>query len=116
MRRHIASSLSLGIVGTALACMLAAAAPAGNDSRDRQVLSSVQELMDAIVDPSADALWNAVGTVVDKDAGIVEMAPKTDEEWHDVRRGAVRLIEGANLLRMPGRLAAPAGTKSETPG
>jgi len=33
-----------------------------------------------------------------------------------VRRAAVRIIESGNLLMMPGREAAPVGTKSETPG
>jgi hypothetical protein len=72
--------------------------------------------MDSIVDPSSDVLWGAVGTVVDREKGIVELRPKTQEEWLDVRRAAVRIIEGGNLLMMPGREAAPAGTKSETPG
>jgi len=71
--------------------------------------------MESISDPSADVLWNAGGTVVDKD-GFHELAPKTDEQWLDVRRAAVRIIEGGNLLMMPVREAAPAGTKSETPG
>ncbi len=34
----------------------------------------------------------------------------------NVRRAAVRIIEGANLLMTPGRQTAPPGTKSETPG
>jgi hypothetical protein len=34
-------------------------------------------------DPSADALWGAVGTVVDKD-GIHELSRSTQEEWLDV--------------------------------
>jgi hypothetical protein len=42
--------------------------------------------------------------------------PKTPEEWLDLRRAAVRIVEGSNLLMMPGREAAPAGTKSEAPG
>jgi hypothetical protein len=79
------------------------------------VYSTVKDLMDSIVDPSADVIWNAVGTVADKQ-GIKDMAPKTAEEWHDVRRAAVRLIEGGNLLMMPGREAAAAGDKSEAPG
>ena len=33
-----------------------------------------------------------------------------------MRRAAVRIIEGGNLLLMPGREAAPVGTKSEAPG
>jgi hypothetical protein len=91
------------------------AAGSSNAGADRQVYSSIKELMDSIVDPSADALWGAAGTIVDNE-GIHEMNPKTEEEWHDVRRAAVRIIEGGNLLMMAGRDAAPAGTKSETPG
>jgi hypothetical protein len=87
----------------------------GNAGRDRPFHSSIKELMESIIDPSADALWGAVGTVLDKE-GTHEMLPKTQEEWFDVRRAAVRIIEGANLLMMPGREAAPAGTKSEAPG
>jgi hypothetical protein len=71
--------------------------------------------MDSIVDPSADTLWGAVKTVADKD-GIQEFFPKTPEEWLELRRAAVRIIEAGNLLMMPGREAAPAGAKSETPG
>ena len=82
---------------------------------DRQVYSSIKDLMESIIDPSADSLWGAVGTVVDNE-GVHEVFPKTQEEWLDVRRAAVRMIEAANLLMMPGREAAPAGTKSEAPG
>jgi hypothetical protein len=56
-----------------------------------------------------------VGTVIDNE-GIHEKSPKTPEEWLDLRRAAVRIIEGGNLLMMPGREAAPVGTKSEVPG
>jgi hypothetical protein len=91
------------------------AAATGNISGDRPVHSSIKELMESIIDPSADVLWGAVGTVVDKE-GTHEMLPKTQEEWLDVRRAAVRIIEGSNLLMMPGRDAAPPGTKSEVPG
>src|SRR6202166_1624663 len=86
-----------------------AALAAGKAGGDGQVYSSIKDLMESIIDPSADALWGAVGTVVDKE-GIHESFPKTPEEWHDVRRAAVRIIEGGNLLVMPaGREAAPAG-------
>jgi hypothetical protein len=70
--------------------------------------------MQSIIDPSADVLWGASGAVVDKD-GIHELAPKKEEEWVEPRRAAIRIIEGGNLLMMPGREAAPAGTKSEAP-
>jgi len=82
---------------------------------DRPVHSTVKDLMESIIDPSADALWGAAGTVIDKQ-GTQDMSPKTPEAWLDVRRAAVRIIEGANLLMMPGREAASVGTKSEAPG
>ena len=77
--------------------------------------ASIKDLMDAIIDPSADVLWGAVGTVVDQE-GVHESSPKTPEEWLELRRAAVRIIEGGNLLMMPDRAVAPAGTRSEVPG
>jgi hypothetical protein len=88
---------------------------ASGNAGDRPIYLSIKEIMESVVDPSADALWNAVGTVLDKE-GVHEMLPKTQEEWLDVRRAAVRIVEGANLLMMPGREAAPPGTTSEAPG
>jgi len=82
---------------------------------DRPVYSTVKDLMESIIDPSADTLWGAAGTVIDKQ-GVQDLSPKTQEGWLDVRRAAVRIIEGANLLMMPGREAAPVGAKSEAPG
>jgi len=91
------------------------AAGSGNAARAGQVYASIKDLMESIIDPSADALWSAVGTVVDN-AGIHESFPKTPEEWLVVRHAAVRIIEAGNLLMIPGREAAPVGTKSEAPG
>jgi len=88
---------------------------ATRDRQVQQVQSTVKDIMDAIVDPSADAIWGAVGTVVDE-TGVHESSPKSDEDWANMRRAAIRIIEGANLLALPGREVAPTGTKSETPG
>jgi len=78
-------------------------------------LAKSVNIMDAIVDPSADAIWGAVGTVVDE-TGVHESSPKSDEDWANMHRAAIRIIEGGNLLTVPGRDVAPPGTKSETPG
>jgi hypothetical protein len=91
------------------------AAASNNSSGNHTVYLSIKDLMESIIDPSADTLWGAVGTVIDNE-GVHETLPKTQEEWFDVRRAAVRMIEGANLLMMPEREAAPAGAKSEAPG
>jgi hypothetical protein len=93
----------------------AIAAGSGKVAGQGQVFSTIRDVMESIIDPSADVLWGAVGTVVDKE-GIHESLPKTPEDWLDVRRAAVRIIEGCNLLMMPGREAAPPGATSEAPG
>jgi hypothetical protein len=103
------------IAAVACAAVLGVIAPSGLVIA-AGISTSIKDLMVSVIDPSADVVWGAAGTVIDKDEGIREMAPKTNEEWLDVRSAAVRLIEGANLLTMPGRDVAPAGTKSETPG
>ena len=72
-----------------------------------QVMASIQELMDAVIDPSADALWDSVSITATAKSTVFHQ-PHSDEEWQEVRRRAIALIEGTNLLVMDGRkLVAP---------
>jgi hypothetical protein len=71
--------------------------------------------MDSVVDPNADFIWESVATIVSA-AGIEERAPRTDDEWKEVRRRAVTLLEASNLLLVPDRHVAKPGEKSENPG
>ena len=75
---------------------------------------TVIEIMASIVMPSAQALWDAVGVDVTAQ-GQIEKKPQNDEEWAALRAQAVTLAEATNLLVVPGRHAAPPGTKSENP-
>jgi hypothetical protein len=116
MRRQISAGLCSAVLGLAAAhATPATLAPDSNAAKQRQIYASIKDLMQSIIDPSADVLWGAAGTVVDKE-GFHDLIPKTQEQWLDVRRAAVRIIEGGNLLMMPSREAAPTGTKSDTPG
>ena len=72
--------------------------------------ATLNELMDSTVDPAADGLWDAVAITATA-AGIDRREPRTPEEWAAVRRHAITLIEAMNLVVMPGRHAAPAGTQ-----
>ncbi len=75
-----------------------------------QLEASIQELMDAVIDPAADALWDSV-SITQTAKGTVFHQPHTDEEWREARRHAIALIEGTNLLIMNGRrLVAPGST------
>lgn len=75
---------------------------------------SVKELMRDMLDPIADNIFDAVGTVV-TDKGSVDRVPKTDEDWDKVRIGAVTLAEGAYLLKVQ-RPFAPAGDLNNSTG
>jgi hypothetical protein len=77
--------------------------------------ATIKDVMDDIVDPAGDLVWDATSVVVDQ-KGTKETLPRTDEDWKTVKRGAMLLVEGANLLQMPGRHMARAGEKSEVPG
>jgi cytochrome c556 len=77
--------------------------------------ATIKDIMDSMVDPSADYLWESVATIVTK-AGTEERRPRTDEDWKKVRRAAITLIEATNNLIMDGRKVAKPGEKSENPG
>src|SRR5262245_26393952 len=73
--------------------------------------ATVKDIMDSMVDPGSDYIWDAVETVVSA-KGVEEKAPHTDEEWKEVRRHAIMLLEATNLLQIPGRHVAKADRKS----
>jgi len=62
--------------------------------------------MQSVVEPSAQGLWEAVGTISNAE-GTVNLEPRTDEEWAAVRRHGIALVESTNLLLVPGRHVAP---------
>jgi cytochrome c556 len=75
---------------------------------------SVAEIMESMVMPAAQALWDAVGVDVTAQ-GEIEKKPQNDEEWAQLRAAAVTLAEATNALVVPGRPAAPPGTVSANP-
>ena len=110
---------SIGLFSLLLVLMLAAcnrqpaqpAPPAPEYNLDYPI----EEIMEHIIMPTADALWNSVQTNVTA-KGIEEKAPHTDDDWDKVRHYAVTMVEATNLLIMPGRKVAAAGDKSQNPG
>jgi len=93
----------------------AAAKPAGTAATEFRTTATIKDIMDSVVDPSSDYLWDSVATIVTK-KGTEERRPRTDEDWKQVRRRAIAMIEATNLLIMDGRLVAKPGEKSENPG
>jgi hypothetical protein len=65
-----------------------------------------------VIDPASDNVFNAVSTNIGA-KGIVEVEPRTDEDWARVRSGAVTLAESISLLAVPRPIApsdAPAAS------
>ena len=73
--------------------------------------ATIKDIMDSMVEPSADEIWDAVATVSNA-AGVVDLQPRTDEEWTAVRRRAITLIEATNLIAIEGRHVAKPGEKA----
>jgi len=76
---------------------------------------SIEEIMESIVMPSAQVIWDSVAVIVNE-KGTIETKPQTEEDWEKLRWQAVTLIEATNLVIMPGRSAARPGAASENPG
>ena len=112
--------VAAGAVFVAVACSSPqTAAPAAAKpvapAPDYRLTGTIKDLMDGVVDPSADYLWDSVATIVTR-KGTEERRPRTDEDWKNVRRRAIALAEAPNLLMMEGRKVARPGEKSENPG
>jgi hypothetical protein len=71
--------------------------------------------MDSEIDPAADFIWDSVGTVITA-AGTENRQPRTDEQWGELRRKAIILVEATNLLLIPGRRVASTAFPSAGPG
>jgi hypothetical protein len=70
--------------------------------------------MDSMVDPSGDFMFESVAEIADEH-GVRQKAPQTEEEWEEVRRRSLVLLEAPNLLTMEGRKVAQPGEKSKNP-
>jgi cytochrome c556 len=82
---------------------------------DMKPVVSVKELMEHMIDPAADYIFDSVSTVIDPKGNVVEKAPKTDEDWEKLRIGAVTLAEGVYLLKVQ-RPFTPAGDENHSVG
>jgi len=98
---------------SALACLLSYGSCAKpKPEAEYRPTTTIRDLMDSMVDPAADTIWNSVSTTITK-KGKEERAPHTDEEWGSVRHSAIALLEASNLLQIPGRHVALPGQRNE---
>lgn len=96
------------------ATQLTQSAQPTQSTQQYRLTATVQDLMDGIIDPSADVLWDSVAYIATT-KGIEDRQPRTDDEWKAVRNSAITLVEAANLLSMPGRKVAAAHAPTDPP-
>ena len=116
--RHRHAATSVVLVAASLLSGCAAPAPEQAPAPEAppfRPVASIREVMNSVIDPSVDEVWNAVKSVVD-DGRLTDHAPAKDEEWAEVRRHALIVSEAANLLLMHDRPVAPPGAPSLAPG
>jgi len=65
-------------------------------------IGDMADLMNGVVEPAAEVIWDAVGVIVDS-AGEHQLAPQTEEDWLALRAAAYTVAESGNLLMMPER-------------
>jgi hypothetical protein len=96
----------LGLLAAAAALALTACGPGKKPQAEAQynVDLPVKEVMGHVIDPAAQTFWRYSGEV-DTAQGTTSRVPKPDDEeaWENAMTGAVGLIEGANVLMLPGR-------------
>jgi len=110
------TDLSLLLAGllAVLGSSCTAPQPQAEPQPDYRLTATIKDIMDSMVDPAADYVWESVKTTITEKA-VEEKRPRTDKDWAEVRRHAIMLLEATNLLVMPGRKVAPSGQKSENP-
>ena len=115
--RHCLAVAGVLLVAASLYAGCSAAAPTEAPPADTpfQPIATVREIMNSVIDPSVDVVWNAVATDIDH-AGVKDRTPTTDEDWAEVRRHALIVSEAANLLLMHDRPVARPGEPSLAPG
>src|SRR5258706_7532003 len=114
MRTFVAIVLTIIFTVFFVSCAKQAQPDASQSLAEYRTTATVKDIMDSMVDPGADFIWQAVETVISAQ-GIEEKAPRTDEEWEGVRRHAIMVMEATNLLQIPGRHVARSGEKADDP-
>jgi hypothetical protein len=125
--RHLfcATAAVLGVIAAGCSSQKATPPPAAsagdattNHTRllgDMKPVVSVKELMQYMIDPAGDYIFDSVKTFVQPDGKIVEVEPKTDEDWEKLKIGAVTLAEGVYLLKVE-RPFTPPGDRNNSVG
>jgi hypothetical protein len=89
-----------------IASVVSRAQPAAPPRSASPLVASIKELMMDVVDPASDVIFESV-SYESTAAGVVEIKPRTNDDWLNIRKAALLMAEAPNLLKQPGRRVAP---------
>ena len=78
-------------------------------------VATVQEVMNSIIDPNIDYVWNSVSSVSTA-KGTEERKPETEDDWRLLRQHALSVIEAGNLLLIENRPVSVANATTSSGG
>jgi hypothetical protein len=105
---------AVALAGTVLVGCQNEAKPAAPAETPYHLRATVAEIMDSMVMPAADVIWNSTA-VTESLEGTKDSTPKNDEDWKVVERAAVMLSEALNSLMIPGRHVDKPGAVPDDP-
>jgi hypothetical protein len=116
-RSFLIRALLCGLLALTVACSSTKSAPSGSPGGlwgDMKPIVSVKELMDGMIDPASDFVFDSIGTIITNEK-ITEIQPRTEEDWNRIKVGAITMAEGVYLLKVPRRFA-PVGDENNSSG
>lgn len=84
------------------ACLALLAGCAAEPPPAPKTALAMKDFMERVIDPAADVFWLSSGTIITA-AGESSRAPTTEAGWEAAVNAAATVLEGGNLLAMPGR-------------
>lgn len=111
----VAGVTYVGVLAASCSSPKPAAPPPANSlgRTEMKAVVSVKEFMKYTIDPISDNIFDAV-TYESTKKGVVEIYPKTDEDWEKVKVGAVTLAEAIDLLKLPRPWTPPGDVNNST--
>jgi len=84
-------------IGALTVLATACSADTSPESRGPEGIAGLADVMQTMVDPSAQTIWNSVSFTSDEN-GSRQNSPQDDAEWQRVRNAGVVLGESMNLI------------------
>jgi cytochrome c556 len=112
MRKAISAAALLAVLLAGAVAAAGKPAVQQGSGEGLEAVATIQQIMQNLIDPSADALWASVSSTTTA-SGTQNNQPRTEEDWKAVQRYAVTLVEAPNLLVTPGRRVASSAGKLE---